>query len=243
MNLSQLLKYDPLTAAEEMTGKSYKTDRLTENLGLAMHILHVEQKDAMLKSVGDSTFSNTLENYLKIIESAGFEFAKRWSFKSDGIYDTVCDEFEYVYAHRELGIVLHFDTHRGVDLNSGSFYYCWRPDESKDNWGVTSSGGFESEGHRDWRKWDNDITPDDLYWEGNHDCREAIKFKVSRLKEHGTFLPKWPSPSSQRNMSGLYLMNYMDWRDPCIGYHDLFTKKYSELPEWVKEIMGQPHDE
>lgn len=43
-NLKELLECDPLADAEQLTGKSYKSDEATVNLGMAMMFLNNQKK-------------------------------------------------------------------------------------------------------------------------------------------------------------------------------------------------------
>lgn len=71
--LRTLLTFDGLAAAEEMTGKSYKTDHDTQALGMLLTLGVSQFKNAALKREHDTTLSNTLEYYTSVIEDIGFE--------------------------------------------------------------------------------------------------------------------------------------------------------------------------
>lgn len=250
MDLREILDFDPLSAAESLTDKSYKTDETTEMIGFYLHLAHNQKKNEILKAAKDSTLNNNLIDYLAIIYDIGFELAGEWKFSNR---DGTVEETQYLFAHRELGIILNFDTYGANHVNSGSFFYCWKPNDPKDAYLVTSSGCFESESLKNWRN-DPNFTedfPSDIYWSGNHDCREAIRYNINQLRENGTFLPKWPVASQGKRMSGLYLMNYMDWEDegikrrgPSHGefLRGIFMQKYNLLPQWTKDIIGEPFD-
>ena len=238
MELRDVLKFDPLLAAEEITGNSYKTDKVTEDLGLALMFQHIEHKNSILNKTGDSTYSMDVLEYQDILKSIGFELAKSWNFTVKEREET-----EYIYGHQKLGIILYFTTY-GSSVNSGSFYYCWKPNNRNVGNRVTSSGRYESESHENWRgdeRFEIEY-PEDLYWAGNHDCREGIRYNISQLKRNGTFYPIWPKPSQCRKMPGLYFMNTADWEEVKPGSREtinfVFLKKYSELPDWCAGIIG-----
>jgi hypothetical protein len=70
--LSKLLEYDSLAEAEKITGKSYKESEGTSFLGLGLMMANNKKKNKILKENKDSTFSNTVEDYINIIQSIGF---------------------------------------------------------------------------------------------------------------------------------------------------------------------------
>tara|TARA_R110000851_G_scaffold47424_2_gene115155 strand:- start:9388 stop:10257 length:870 start_codon:yes stop_codon:yes gene_type:complete len=154
--IRKVLKFDALHEAEKVSGKSYKEDKLTEALGFLGHLSNVTKKRELLESIGDSTFSNTEENYLEIVKSIGFESVLIDPFvNSDGI-----EERFHIMWHKEYSILLKFDTHTWGDdgswaksgdevpppsVNGGNFYYHWSPKPDYD-FSCTSSGGFVGNG-------------------------------------------------------------------------------------------------
>jgi hypothetical protein len=48
MKLDNILNFDALNSAEEMTGESYKTDKKTEDLGLSRFFAHNKLKEKIL---------------------------------------------------------------------------------------------------------------------------------------------------------------------------------------------------
>lgn len=253
--IDTMLKFDPLQAAEDLTGRSYKQDSVTEALGFALMVQHGQTKAKLLEESGDSTLSNELKKYKQIISEIGFEPAASFPFQRPGWgqEDSPVDDVLFVYAHRQYGIVLVFDSYCRDRVNGGNFFYCWRSNGGE-TWNLNSSGSYESETHPDWRhdpQFDKG-NPEDLYWAGSHDCREAIRHKISALASNGNFLPKWPTPSQGRKMSGFYLMTGVDWKNAdiagrmCSPGHDawmekIFTERYEQFPGWLKEIVGEPN--
>lgn len=179
--VAALLSHDPLQALEDFTGKDTATAGL--GAGLAFVQTHGARKEEVLTQRGDTTFSNKLDRYVRIITDYGFELAGEFPFKSR-MWDY--DEIMFVYVHRGYGLILCFDTHGGADrdggylVNGGKVYYNLAPKGSL-GWPVTSSGGYH---------FDEDAVKT---WVGDHDCREALIFNLERLRENGTFLPKWRS--------------------------------------------------
>jgi len=156
--IREVLNFDGLHEAEKITGKSYKVDKMTESLGFMKHVQNGQIKKELLESLGDSTFSNTEENYLKIVQSIGFESELIEPFiNGDGI-----EERLHIMWNKEHSILLVFDTHTWGDdgswarsgnevpppnVNGGNFYYNWSPNAERE-FGCTSTGGFIGNGDK-----------------------------------------------------------------------------------------------
>lgn len=154
----QLGKIDPLHEAELLTGKSYKEDDQTSWLGFALQREKSKQLEQLLKSIGDTTFSNKLSDYLKIVTAFGFEIIYQNQFVCEGR-----NEQHFILWHKELSILLNFDTFSWesgeLNVNSGNFYYNWSPHCGNWGSGVTSSGVFVSEKDASHlTMWDNDFS-------------------------------------------------------------------------------------
>ena len=139
----QLGKIDPLHEAELLTGKSYKEDDQTSWLGFALQMEKSKQLEQLLKSIGDTTFSNKLSDYLRIVTAFGFEIIYQNAFVCEGR-----NEQHFILWHKGLSILLNFDTFSWgsgeLNVNSGNFYYNWSPHKGE-RYGLTSSGHFYSE--------------------------------------------------------------------------------------------------
>lgn len=176
-----VLKFDAFDTAEKITGKSHKADKETELLGLALHIGHSEDKKARLKESCDTYYGQTLENYLHIVYELGFKPAYSEEIPPKKDEDKLSDAY-FIYYHPD-GIILEFDSYWGMkSVNGGRFFYNWRPNLPKsNNFRVLSSGTYAV----------YDDETNNYIWSGNHDCREAIKYNIEKLREHGTFVTPW----------------------------------------------------
>ena len=176
------LNRDPLAEAEEIFGVDHysKFDKGQQAASLFMAMNLNEKKAIALKAADDTGLSNDLDRYLRIVGEEGFSLAYKEPFTCDGK-----DEFLYVFWHPE-GILLRFDTYGGDRVNSGNFYYNWKP-KNPEKWrpchSVLSSGG--------WRSKDKDLPLADWVWAGFHDCREALRLHLRELRRCGTFVCPW----------------------------------------------------
>lgn len=216
----QLLDYDPLQAAENITGESYRNED-TGMLGLLLAMDHSARKEAHLIELGDSTLCNKLERYRAIIEDIGFELVLDIPFMGRGWGEQPVEEHFFVFVHRELGILLDFDTFGGDGVNGGKFYYCIKLNENACG-RVTSSGTFR------------DYDSPNRYWAGDHDCREAIRYHIDQLKANGTFLKNWPKD----NDLFLWMLHYMDTKDDNYNYKAINKERQAMLPIDVQEQFG-----
>lgn len=156
-----------------------------------------------------------MPRYRAIIENYGFEQALEIPFDGrDGEKDTF-----FVYAHRD-GLLLSFDTFwNRKSVNAATVRYNWRPNGDRSQWrdGMVSSGHLHK-------------TED--VWIGDHDAREALLFKLDRLRKHGEFLNPW----IERPF--LWLLHYMDTKRPGYSHDAINAERIALLPAWVQEMIG-----
>lgn len=127
------------------------------------------------------------------------------------------DEHFFVYANRELGLLLNFDTFGGDIVNSGDVSYCWKPHHGYGLAVVTSSC-----------TWIDDEQGG--YWVGSLDCREAIRHNIAKLQKHGNLLNPWPTGHGMV----LWLNHYTDVRN----YKEVAAERIAMMPEWVQKMIN-----
>lgn len=219
-DIASALSFDALHTAEQLTGRSYKDSKATEALGLALHIEHVQRKADLLRAAGDTVFSNTVADYLRIAAEEGFAVVLDLPFKGR-VYgeEEAADEHLYVLWHAD-GVLLKFDTHGGDSVNGGQFYYNWRPRNNAPEEGndCLSSGGWER-------------MADDWIWSGNHDCREALRYHLRQLRERGGFVKPWV------RRPFLWLLHYMDEKTEGFDYKAVNRERLLMLPAEVRAVI------
>lgn len=231
------LDYDPLREAEEVGG--HRND-----LGFMFLQGSTEIKNELLAKRDDTLMRNDLDRYVRIITELGFEKVLVVPFKSvrygeDGQFN----EELHFWAHRD-GILLRFDTYETTRVNASSFYYAWKDNGDKRDTRVLSSGHWIfptglAEG---------DQIPDDAYWYGDHDGREAIRHYTGLLRKHGSFFPVWPK---QQHPYYIWCCHHADLKDRSTAYsqYEYQTKEYNDamanaqsrltlLPDWVQQMIG-----
>ena len=218
-----LLTFDPLTAGEQITGESYKCDEGTSTLGLMLTMQHTQVKNERLMALGDTTLQNDLIRYTDIIESIGFELVLDLPFTTPSWNPgaPARNEHYFIYAHRD-GLLLSFDTYGETRVNGGNVYYCWKP-SVENYWGLTSTGNMYVDDQGD------------EYWGGDHDCREAIKHKLGKLCDNGTFYAQWP----KGNRIFIWLLHYWDVRTEGYDYEAINAERIAMLPGWVRTMINR----
>ena len=98
--LDKILKTDALTEAEKITGKSYKEDDATMQLGFLMHMMKGREKKDALKARGDTYSRQPFEEHCALIVGLGFEKV----FEEPYADDDGVPELMRAYCHREKGI-------------------------------------------------------------------------------------------------------------------------------------------
>lgn len=167
--LKQLLDFDALDAAERLTGGDYKEDKGVMALGFLLHLEGTSKKAEALTAQDDTTFSNKLGRYQRIVEEEGFRKVLELPLPED------CqgDRF-FVYYHSD-GMLLVFDTYHGDSVNSAKLYFNLRWKNNKPVYSLVCS-----------------IKPiDENTFAGDYDAREGFRFHIRQLREAGTLLNPW----------------------------------------------------
>lgn len=165
-DIEALLKIDPLLEAEKITGKSYKEDRATSNLGMLLHLTNSEAKRNALKAINDTYFSGPYTHTLSVYLDLGFSVVYDWQFL--GIHGT---EIYAVLWHPD-GILATLESY-GEGTNNTHIYFNWRQNEGSEYWPSYSGHGA------------NGVVI------GYIDTREGLRTILNRMREEGEFLPKW----------------------------------------------------
>ena len=215
--IDKLNAYDPMTEAENATGKSID-DRGTMGLSFALHL----QKSALLSeaydAMGDTKWGGSFEFYQSVLTELGFEQVLTDEITPEGAVLSV-------YARRD-GLVVVCDTIVGQDecrLNSATLYYNARPKFKGAFWKIGASGCVSNK------------FVEDIYC-GSNEVAVGLRHTLAKLEEHVVFIPEW------MDACNLQLASYADWKmhkfgTPFIYQVSLFREQM--LPKWV-QIMIAP---
>lgn len=251
--LDSILNFDPIAEAEKIHGRNTKE---SQSAGLANMMVQNELKAKMLDELGDSKFTNDLEDYVRIITGIGFRMILKESFYREDSRK----EYFFVYWHDEYGILLDFDTYNTTRVNGSHFNYNWIS-KFGGRHQFTSSGGYARDMNDEYKRlyhfdenmnllddkeiikknWKDELTEEeekynDWLWEntyglwvGYHDGREAIKHNISGLAENGNLLSQWIEPCST-----LTLCTSDDYEDDK-DHIQISLERFKKLPDDVKE--------
>lgn len=227
--LERALATDPIMDFEARTRKSYRDNNEAENRAMLASCIGFNlYKEKLLKQAGDTAFSMSGEEYAANIEAFGFVEVYSEPFTADR-YGKTFEDVLKVYWH-PWGLLLRFDTYNG-QRNGGNVYYNWKPYDGADWHSCVSSGSFaDADG--------------ECIWVGYHDCREALRYNMRQLREHGELLPVW-----KYRPRTLWITHYAD-RDICVGkpaeYERLTQDRLAKLPTHVQQAIlfnGEPYNE
>ena len=205
------LRYDPLTEAEKITGCDYKDDEYTTVLGMILAQAHGAEKRKLLSDNNDVHMQSTLEEYLAVVASLGFE-----EILNETIPGT---EDRYMVFWRN-GVLLDFDTYfDGKSINSANLNLQFQGSRADL---PPSSNGFAGE------------VDGESVWYMRIDAREGLRFNLEHLEERGTILPKWVTRPF------LWLLHYRDTKQDGYDYKAINKARIAKFPQHVREAMVTP---
>ena len=206
--IEEALRFDALLHAEEITGKSYKTDGDTEMLGVALHMSHSQKKKELLKSAGDTYWAMPMSEWFAVVQSMGFE-----RIFSMPIPETN-DHFHILW---KPGVLLTVDTYWGdKSVNSAKAHFNYK--------GPRSAMFKCSSGHAG-------TVDGEEVWEGSVDAREGFRFAMDRMQAAGEFLPVWIGNPF------LWLLHYMDTKKGGYSYEAINAERIALLPPHVQSAI------
>lgn len=183
--IEQALHFDAIGEAEKHLGAKLED----HPDGLAMGILYSQDRrnvlSRLLQQSGDVYDHMDYEDYTKTVEGWGFERIYEEKF----LNDRDVPNYQRIFWHPD-GLLLVTDSYSwsiedmpSRTTNRATVYYNvqFTKEQRNEFFRYTSSGCCEI----------FDEKNDDYVWCGDHDARDALKHKLTGLKENGTFLSEW----------------------------------------------------
>jgi hypothetical protein len=220
--IDELLRYDPLSVAQKVTGESYKDDEGTMALGFGLAQMHSQSKRAALQSAGDTYYGMPFVEMVSLLLAQGFEQIHARPVRESDVAT--------VWWHPK-GLLLEVDSFTWSDIpdaptvNGGKVYYNVLIDLIDDAkraeiWRYTSSGGT------------NQTAPDRWVWAGDHDIREGLLHAIEGLSLMGEVLPVW------EHRPFLGLLTSKEYRSAYP--HKIRADRIAAFPQHVQDaIRGQ----
>ena len=216
--LDKILSFDPLEAAERLTGSSYKESPGTASLGMAMAQEHNRLKSRALSKAHDTFYDITFDDYLEVLKSLGFKELL------SGVITGTEDEWEdkWVVYWRD-GVLIFSDSYwGGKGLNSGNAYFNYSSDDEKGPrpQGFSGSVVLDDTGGR--------------VWVGSIDVRQGLRHRLTAMEQNGRLLGVWVEQPF------LWLLHYNDTKTPGYSSKDINKQRVAQLPiEVQKAIQGR----
>lgn len=261
--LQYLQSVDPLHLVALTAGKSHHSE-LTDGEtfdALRLQVAVSKQKEALLNTLGDSTFSMDWYEWIEMLKADGFELVYEESFfdyddKGDAKDDRGA-HYHNVWAHRKTGFVVSTDSftwiyedgRRPRTRNTAVLHYNLRAADRSEIYSVSSSGGWQSAAEPYWRddpkyfQPDSNAMPADIVWSGYHDVREGFRMVCNQLKRFMVMpYPKLRDPFSSssvfapRNFWNLH--KSMGWQAKSAFHKAEELRRLRLTPEWFQEMVG-----
>lgn len=224
--IHELLNFDPLATAEKITGRSAANNE-TGMLGLGLQIERQAALREVLTTHRDVHFSSPLCAYKDLLTDLGFTRVLSLPFIARGYRRTEeRHETFQVWWHAADGLLAKFDSYGGTGMNGGKVLFNWRPHDQVSPWGHTSglglSGGCTRHG-----------PPEDSELIGAYDfdVREAVRYKLDRLRERGTFVTPW------RERPWLWLLHHEDTKTEGYDHAAINAERVAMLPPEVQRAI------
>lgn len=233
---------DVVDMVENKTGKvAHMFDADEAMFMLQASAAQVRIKEQLLTAMNDVHNHMYADDYLTVLADLGFATILQEQMTFVDYNQKTRDEQFYVLVN-DLGIILQFDTYRWEHevrpvVNSAHWFAVWMPSTADQKYArlYLSSGCWESMSDPDWRtnpKYEND-RPNDLMWVGDWDAREAVRHKITKLLEHGTFLSQWPKLC---HLPFSLFGSHYDYKDPT--YVQLSDAgKHREASTHVRDLV------
>lgn len=226
----EMLDFDGLAQAEQITGQSYKDDKETEGLGMLLHIMGSQVKANHLQSIGDSYFNMPWDESKALFESAGFEIILLEEFEGTDRGSGSPRE-EFLIAQRG-GAILVAESFSTTRRNKASIYFNAKLKDPKDEYYFPRCSGTsvyigEFPDHRGFAP--KDMTLEEFNAEsvriGDFDAREGMLSRLADIEEHAEIILPWIE------CPFMSLVNYAEWRRLEKESEGNFERRYKSADE------------
>lgn len=215
-DIQELLKYDPISDAEEQTGVSYKDDDAVGLLGLLLGMQHNIAKESALAETDDTHYNTTFDDTLRIFEDEGFQVVHQRSFRSDH-----GDQERYLVLWNPEGILATAESFGGDRLNDAKILYNLEMPDLEAYGEAVSSGHLHQPSYHAGR----------YVLVGDHNVREGLRHKLNSLRDAGKFLPEWIE------RPWVWLLTYQDPKVSGYDHNAINAGIIEQLPVHVRSAI------
>lgn len=213
--IEKAMRFDGLSHAEELSGKDYKTDPLTEAVGVCMVMQNGMHKRQLLEKAGDTYTSMDYEVYRSIVEAEGFVCVHSHTFPSSR-RDKSQDVYEVFW--NEEGLLLTMESYNS-NVNTANLYYNIILPCDENRYNITSSGHYYK---------DENGSYDKNIWVGNHHILEGFRHILNeKIRKHSPLKIWVEQPhvwlidySASKSVTTVYpasSLRYKEITDDCIA--------------------------
>lgn len=208
--LNDSLRFDPLAAAELVTGESYRSSDNTIRLGMVIAQDHGKEKSGLLALNQDTDDSaQTYKEWERVAFDIGFEKVLELPIAETG------DFFRVYWAD---GLLLVTDSYwKDKSVNSAKCYFNFRAtseDAYKARSGCSHGG-----------------VPEGETMDASYDSRQGLRLKLAQLRECGEIPAKWV------RRPFMWLLHYMDTKTEGYDYEVITESRIAMLPEHVRSAI------
>jgi hypothetical protein len=173
--LKTALEFDPFDFPEGLLGRDCSEDEETRAFHMLLRSQHGDIKRQLLEQNNDVFFNMPLNSYINTFIDIGFKLVYKEVFKSSS---SGSEEELFCFWEKTRALLLVFDTYTigKKHLNSGGFYFSWKP--NKNNYYLHGcSMSYKG-------KYGDTII-------GECDCREGVRFQIEEMDRNGKFVVPW----------------------------------------------------
>jgi hypothetical protein len=205
--IERVLRFDPLAHAEDITGRHHSDDG-TAMLGFGMAIAHNRRKQEVLEAAGDTHFSQTLGQWIAVVEGMGFALV---------FNEAIPETADRLRIWWRDGILLKADSYNGdAVVNSAEAYFNYAGPREAMYGG--SSGFLEERGG----------VP---VWDASLEAREGFKHNIQGIEA----LCSFPTPWGKKTF--LWLLHYMDTKAPQWNCDAINAARIATFPAHVRQAI------
>jgi len=172
--LDYALNFDAIAVAKDLSKVLNLHGKDAGMLTLAIAMDASKRRSDLLSERNDTNYRLNFSGTVELLEENGFELCVTIPFVDpDGVH-----EEQRIYWHPELLTLLTMESYQGESLNSGTMYFCWKPNKPNASTPERASGTWKG------------YTTNNPCFQGSIDIREGLFYNIQKMKDQGSFV-KW----------------------------------------------------
>ena len=215
----EILGKDSLADAEKILGKRWDKFNEVENMFSMLKFMEDgEIKNNHLRSLGDTHYKMSWEEFKNLLLSKGFVNALTYEIKHDKDKTDEC----IIYYQPIKGWVIFATSYWNKGSINGGTLYAEIQSNNKESlnelWLHLGSGGL--------------IDKENLICSTSHDVREGLFSKIEDMESYGKFLPVWTSKNRF-----LWFVDYVDNKVEGYDFKKITQSKIEKCSQEFRNII------